>query len=151
MTVNIAPRGDKKELEHNLTFMPKFDEHGLIPAIATDLHTGDVLMVAYMNEESLKKTLEIGEAVYYSRSRKELWHKGATSGHVQKVHELRTDCDQDALWMKVEQLGGGACHNGFTSCFYRAVNLHPTADKPVELSQIIHSKTFNPDEVYKKK
>jgi phosphoribosyl-AMP cyclohydrolase len=152
----FASRGDRQAVEHGLSFMPKFDKDGLIPAIATDIDTGDLLMVAYMNEESLKRTLEIGEAVYYSRSRQELWHKGATSGHVQKVHEIRTDCDQDALWLKVKQLGGGACHNGFTSCFYRAVDLSAPANKvataaEVQLQQVISDKTFDPDQVYRKK
>lgn len=121
MTSPFASRADRKAVENALAFAPKFDHDGLIVAIATDWKTNDVLMVAYMNEEALRRTLEIGEAVYYSRSRKEQWHKGATSGHVQIVHEILTDCDQDALVLKVEQKGPGCCHNGYRSCFYRRV------------------------------
>lgn len=113
--------GTKQELESGSVFMPKFDADGLIPAIAQDFSTGQVLMLAYMNSESLKMTLELGQAVYYSRSRREIWHKGATSGQFQIVHEILVDCDQDAVVLKVEQLGGGACHTGAKSCFYRAV------------------------------
>ena len=102
---------------------PKFDDNGLIPAVAMDAETKEPLMLAYMNKQSLLMTLELGEAVYYSRSRQEIWHKGATSGHTQKVKEIRTDCDQDALIIYVEQLGAGACHTGRNSCFYRKVNL----------------------------
>lgn len=121
MTPPFASRTDRKAVENALAFAPKFDSDGLIVAIATDWKTNEVLMVAYMNEESLRRTLEIGEAVYYSRSRKEQWHKGATSGHVQIIHEILTDCDQDALVLKVEQKGHGCCHNGYRSCFYRRV------------------------------
>jgi len=96
-----------------------FDEKGLIPAIAQDAETGEVLMLAYMNEDSLKKTLETGEMWYWSRSRKELWHKGETSGNIQKVKEIYYDCDADALLAKIEQVGGVACHTGNRSCFYR--------------------------------
>jgi phosphoribosyl-AMP cyclohydrolase len=117
----FSPRTDKKTIEEGLSFAPKFDKDGLIVAIAQDAATGEVLMVAYMNEESLKLTLQLGEAVYYSRSRQEIWHKGKTSGHVQKVAQILTDCDQDALVIKVQQLGEGACHTGFRSCFYRSV------------------------------
>ncbi len=103
----FPPPGDKKALEEGLVFTPKFDADGLIPAMAIDATTKEPLMLAYMNAESLGLTLELGEAVYWSRSRKELWHKGKTSGQVQKVVEIRTDCDQDALVVYVEQLGGG--------------------------------------------
>lgn len=101
--------------------MPKFDENGLIPAMAIDAKTKEPLMLAYMNAESLAKTLEIGEAVYYSRSRQTQWHKGATSGEFQKIISIRTDCDQDALILEVEQQGGGCCHTKRPSCFYRTV------------------------------
>lgn len=117
----FAQRGGKAEIEEGTDFAPKFDQYGLIPAMAIDAITKEPLMLAYMNEESLRLTLEIGEAVYYSRSRKELWHKGKTSGHIQKVVEIRTDCDQDALVVYVEQIGAGACHTGRGSCFYRNV------------------------------
>lgn len=117
----LFPRGDKAAVESGDQFMPKFDAAGLIVAVAQDAHSGQVLMVAYMNEESLLKTLELGEAVYYSRSRQELWHKGATSGQIQRVVEILVDCDQDALVVRVDQQGGGACHTGEPTCFYRSV------------------------------
>ena len=96
-----------------------WSEDGLIPAIAQDAQSGDILMVAWMNRESLKRTVETGEAVYWSRSRKKLWHKGEESGHIQKVLELRLDCDEDVLLMKIEQVGGIACHTGRRSCFFQ--------------------------------
>lgn len=111
---------DKKDLEEKLNFLPKFDRHGLIPCVATCSVSGDVLMFAYMNEEALYKTIETGEAHYWSRSRQELWHKGKTSGHIQKITEIRTDCDQDCIWIKVST-DEGACHTGRRSCFYRKV------------------------------
>lgn len=117
----FPPPGDKKQLEEGLVFTPKFDADGLVPAMAIDATTKEPLMLAYMNAESLRLTLELGEAVYWSRSRKELWHKGKTSGQVQKVVEIRTDCDQDALVVYVEQLGCGCCHTGRNDCFYRKV------------------------------
>ena len=101
--------------------MPKFDENGLIPAMAIDAQTKKPLMLAYMNADSLQQTLEKQEAVYYSRSRQTIWHKGATSGEFQKVIAIRTDCDQDALILEVEQQGGGCCHTKRPSCFYRNV------------------------------
>jgi phosphoribosyl-AMP cyclohydrolase len=101
----------------------KFDEHGLIAAMAVDADTHAPLMLAYMNEESLRMTLELGQAVYWSRSRKTLWHKGATSGEFQEIVEIRTDCDQDALVLRVKQRGGGCCHTKRASCFYRVVRL----------------------------
>ena len=103
-------------------------------------------MLAWMNEESLKETLRIGEAVYYSRSRKEIWHKGATSGHTQKVREIRTDCDQDVVLMYVNQQGAGACHTGRRTCFYRTIS----PGDPAAL-QFIGERTFDPDAVYGKK
>ena len=114
----FAPRGGKAEVEEGADFSPKFDADGLIPAMAMDATTKEPLMLAYMNEESLRRTLEIGEAVYWSRSRQEFWHKGATSGHIQKIVEIRTDCDQDALVLKGRP-AGPACHTGERSCFYR--------------------------------
>ena len=111
----FAPRGGKAEIEEGVDFSPKFDADGLIPAMAVDATTREPLMLAYMNAESLRRTLELGEAVYWSRSRQEFWHKGATSGHIQRVVEIRTDCDQDALVVVVEQIGAGACHSGRNS------------------------------------
>jgi phosphoribosyl-AMP cyclohydrolase len=102
---------------------PKFDGSGLLTCVATDVHTGEVLMVAHMNAEALRKTIATRQAWYFSRSRQRLWRKGETSGHEQRVIEMRIDCDQDAVWIRVEQVGPGACHTGRRSCFYRAVPL----------------------------
>ena len=145
MSFPFLSRGPKPEVEEGLGFMPKFDSDGLIVAIATEAVTGQVLMVAYMNAESLAATLEKGEAVYWSRSRQELWHKGATSGAVQKVVEILTDCDQDALVLKVEQVGDAACHSGRRSCFYRRVV------SSTELVEVDSERLFDPEEVYGKK
>jgi phosphoribosyl-AMP cyclohydrolase len=97
----------------------QWDEHGLVPVIAQEAGSGDILMFAWMNREALAKTVELGEAVYWSRSRKKLWHKGEESGHVQKVLEIRLDCDEDVVLLKVEQAGGIACHTGRHSCFFQ--------------------------------
>ena len=128
--------------------MPKFDADGLLTAVVTDAKSGDVLMVAHMNEEALRKTIASGEAWYYSRSRKALWKKGETSGHVQRVIELRVDCDQDALWLRVDQQGPGACHTGRRSCFYRAIPLGKTGAVTLEFRDA--EKQFDPGSVYKK-
>lgn len=137
------------DIEEGLTFLPKFDADGLVTTVVTDVSSGDVLMVAHMNAEALAKTVETGEAWYYSRSRKKLWKKGESSGHAQRVAELRVDCDQDALWLKVEQLGPGACHTGRRSCFYRAVPLGQTGKKgQVTLEFRNGDKTFDPSKVY---
>jgi phosphoribosyl-AMP cyclohydrolase len=112
----------KDALEQGEILTPRFDANGLIAAVTTHATTGEVLMLAWMNAEALEKTLATGEAHYFSRSRNELWHKGATSGQVQIVDEIRIDCDQDAVWMKVRPQGdGGACHTGQVSCFYRTI------------------------------
>jgi phosphoribosyl-AMP cyclohydrolase len=140
---------DKSDIEEGLAFLPKFDADGLITAVATDYKSGDVLMVAHMNAQAVAKTIETGEAWYYSRSRKSLWKKGETSGHVQRVVELRVDCDQDALWLKVEQTGEGACHTGRRSCFYRAVPVGQTGAVTLEFRD--GEKTFDPGKVYEKK
>ncbi len=114
---------DKQALERGAELAPRFDEKGLIAAVATHAETGEVLMLAWMNAEALKLTIDTGEAHYFSRSRQALWKKGETSGQVQRVTELRVDCDQDAVWIKVLPQGdGGACHVGFRSCFYRALD-----------------------------
>jgi phosphoribosyl-AMP cyclohydrolase len=114
--------GSKEDLERGAVLAPRFDAAGLVCAVATHADTGEVLMIAWMNAEALKLTLETGEAHYFSRSRGELWHKGATSGQIQSVVEVRIDCDQDAVWLKVRPQGdGGACHTGARSCFYRVV------------------------------
>ena len=120
-SIHFAPRESKSALEEGLAFAPKFDADGLIPAMALDAETGAPLMLAYMNEESLRQTIQLGQAVYWSRSRKQLWHKGATSGEFQEIVELLTDCDQDALILKVKQPGGGCCHTKRSTCFYRRI------------------------------
>jgi phosphoribosyl-AMP cyclohydrolase len=145
-TITFAARDDRKLVESGDAFAPKFDEHGLIVAVAQDADSGEVLMVAYMNEASLRLTLEIGEAVYYSRSRQEIWHKGATSGHTQVVERILTDCDQDALVLKVRQQGPGCCHTGYRSCFFRKVE-GPGA--PVALGPEIDAPAYDPKEVYR--
>ena len=128
-TFPIAP--DKHALEHGTTLSPRFDANGLIAAVATHAATGEVLMLAWMNAEALDLTLKTGEAHYFSRSRNELWRKGATSGQIQLVAEARIDCDQDAVWLKVEPQGdGGACHVGFRSCFYRVVKDGKLVERP---------------------
>lgn len=110
---------DTAQLETGAVLAPRFDAQGLITAVATDAASGDVLMVAHMNAQALRLTLETGQAHYWSRSRQALWHKGATSGEIQDVVELRIDCDQDAVWLKVRQRGSGCCHVGYPLCFYR--------------------------------
>jgi phosphoribosyl-AMP cyclohydrolase len=120
----LSDADDREALERGDRLTPRFDRDGLVPAVATDADSGEVLMLAYMNAEALELTLSTGHAHYWSRSRGELWRKGATSGQVQKVVELRLDCDQDAVWLKVRPQGdGGACHVGYRSCFYRVAEL----------------------------
>jgi phosphoribosyl-AMP cyclohydrolase len=143
----FAQRGSTEQVEEGIVLSPKFDADGLVTCVATDAGSGDVLMVAHMNAEALQKTIESGEAWYYSRSRRSLWRKGETSGHVQRVVEMRIDCDQDAVWIKVEQGGPGACHTGRRSCFYRVVPLGAGADA-VTLDFRDADKTFDPTRVY---
>ena len=135
------------DIEEGLAFTPKFDTDGLVTAVVTDAKSGDVLMVAHMNKEAIRKTVVSGQAWYYSRSRQTLWRKGETSGHTQRVVELRVDCDQDALWLKVEQAGEGACHTGRRSCFYRAVPLGKAGGIKLEFRDA--EKRFDPSKVYK--
>ncbi len=137
-----------RDIEEGLSFLPKFDADGLLTAVVTEAGTGDVLMVAHMNDEAVRKTVETGEAWYFSRSRQKLWKKGESSGHVQRVLELRVDCDQDALWLKVEQQGPGACHTGRRSCFYRAAPLGQKGAVRLEFRD--GDKTFDPNAVYGK-
>jgi phosphoribosyl-AMP cyclohydrolase len=136
------------EIEEGARLLPKFDADGLITAVATDAATGDVLMVAHMNAEALAKTIATGDAHYYSRSRKKLWRKGEESGHTQRVIEIRVDCDQDAVWLRVEQTGPGACHTGRRSCFYRAVPLGQSGEATLEFRDA--DKAFDPAEAYKR-
>lgn len=131
--IQLAARDTKEFVEQGLALAPKFDADGLIPAMAVDWRTNEPLMLAFMNEESLKRTLALGQAVYYSRSRKQLWHKGATSGEFQLVKEIRIDCDQDALVLKVEQLGGGCCHTKAPTCFYRRLAMDRLGEGTVPL------------------
>jgi phosphoribosyl-AMP cyclohydrolase len=144
---SFSPRVSVEQVEAELA--PKFDAEGLLPVVTTDAGTGDVLMLGYMNAEALTKTIETGEAHYWSRSRKVLWHKGATSGLVQKVVDLRIDDDQDAVWLKVDVAGSGAsCHVGYRSCFYRSV---PTGAAPTPGLRLLYredEKTFDPVQVY---
>ncbi len=119
----FAVRSDKAAVEEGMGFAPKFDSDGLMPAMAVDADTGEPLMLAYMNEESLRLTLATRQAVYWSRSRKEIWHKGKTSGEFQDVEEILVDCDQDALVLRVRQRGGGCCHTKRATCFYRRIDL----------------------------
>ena len=141
-----TPSSNKAELESGPAFTPRFDENGLITAVVTDVRDGELLMVAHMNAEALALTIETGIAHYYSRSRKSLWKKGESSGHVQRVVEMRVDCDQDAIWIKVVQEGPGACHTGRRSCFYRAVPLGAKGAITLEFREA--EKAFDPTRVY---
>ena len=138
------------EVEEGKFLSPKFDKQGLIPVVTTDYKKGDVLMMGYMNAVALKKTIETKEAHYWSRSRKTIWHKGKTSGYVQKVKDIRIDDDQDCVWLKVDIGNGASCHVGYRSCFYRSI---PTGKikntKKVKMKFKENKKKFNPGEVYK--
>jgi phosphoribosyl-AMP cyclohydrolase len=148
-TVSPAPQSEA-DIEESTVFAPRFDADGLLPVVVTAAETGDVLMVAYMNEEALARTIATGEAHYWSRSRRCLWRKGEESGNTQLVVELRTDCDQDALWLKVETAGSGAnCHTGRTSCFYRAVPLRTPPGGGLALSFVEAERQFDPEAVYR--
>ena len=134
----------KKVIEEGNQFMPQFAGNGLIPAIAQDARSGQVLMVAYMNQEALSLTMETGFAVYYSRSRQKLWRKGEQSGHQQKIQEILVDCDQDCLILKVS-VDSGQCHTGHQSCFYRKLAPGSTSEL-----RVISEKVFDPDKAYHK-
>ena len=125
------------KLSDDIRAQLKFDDKGLITAIAQDHETNEILMLAFMNLEALEKTVETGKAHYFSRSRGKLWLKGESSGHVQLVHDMYIDCDADAVLMKIEQLGGGACHMGYRSCFYRTLE-----------GDVVSKKVFDPEDVY---
>ena len=139
-----------EQVEESPGLAPKFDDNGLIPVVTTDFVSGEVLMHAYMNREALSKTLQVCEAVYYSRSRQTLWHKGQTSGLVQIVKEIRIDDDQDCVWLRVDVQGGASCHVGYRSCFYRTVPFGRATDNKEQLTlQFTESeKVFDPDVVY---
>jgi phosphoribosyl-AMP cyclohydrolase len=141
----------KQTIEAGLRFTPKFDENGLIPVIAQDARTGQVLMVAYMNREALDLTIQTGYAVYFSRTRKKLWKKGEESGHIQKVKRILVDCDQDCLLLKVS-VDAGQCHTGYQSCFYRALKKGSGIVKMAYAKKLefIAKKAFDPEKIYKK-
>jgi len=148
-TVSPAP-DSKTEIEEGTVFAPRFDADGLLPVVATSAETGDVLMLAFMNEEALARTIATGEAHYWSRSRGRLWRKGEESGNTQRVVELRTDCDQDAVWLKVETTGAGAnCHTARKSCFYRAVPVGAGSGGGVSLRFVDAERQFDPEAVYR--
>jgi phosphoribosyl-AMP cyclohydrolase len=141
----VSTSAHSHDREEGLEFQPKFDASGLVTCVATDAASGDVLMVAHMNDEALRKTIASGEAWYFSRSRKALWRKGETSGHTQRVIEMRMDCDQDAVWIRVEQTGA-ACHTGRRSCFYRKVG---GDGGDTRLSFVDADRLFDPAKVYR--
>ena len=140
-----------KQVEESTSFAPKFDKNGLIPVVTTDYESGETLMHGFMNKEALQKTIELGEAVYYSRSRKTLWHKGKVSGLIQIIKEIRIDDDQDCIWLRVNVQGGSSCHVGYRSCFYRIV---PFGKKIKNKTKLVlkfteTKKVFNPKDIYK--
>jgi phosphoribosyl-AMP cyclohydrolase len=142
----VSTSADIDDREEGRALQPKFDASGLVTCVATDAATGEVLMVAHMNDEALRKTIASGDAWYFSRSRKALWRKGESSGHTQRVVEMRLDCDQDAVWIRVEQLGA-ACHTGRRSCFYRQVT---AGEGKAQLSFVDADRVFDPKGVYRK-
>ena len=145
-------RENVADIEEGKLLSPKFDSNGLIPVITTDCKTGEVLMHGYMNSEALKKTIESKKAHYWSRSRKEVWLKGETSGFFQKVTEIRIDDDQDSIWMSVDIGNGASCHVGYKSCFYRSVPLGKIEDtEKVEMEFNDKKKKFDPNIIYKGK
>lgn len=150
MRIKFANRGDSDDVETTDKFAPKFGRDGLIPAIAQDASSSEVIMFAFMNKEALEKTITTGIAHYWSRSRAKLWRKGETSGETQKIVEIRTDCDQDVVLIKVKVLGRGAtCHTGKRACFYRKVKTGDLAEgMPVTLDDIGGEALFDPKKVY---
>ena len=143
-------RDNIKEVEEGKYLEPKFDENGLIPVVATDFKTGDILMHGYMNNEALKKTIETKEAHYWSRSRKKIWHKGQISGFVQTIKEIRIDDDQDSVWLSVDIGNGASCHVGYRSCFYRSIPLGQVKNiQELEMEFKENKKIFDPKKVYK--
>ena len=145
--IKFEKRKTIEQVEESTELAPKFDQDGLIPVVTTDFSSGEVLMQGYMNEEALKKTISLGEAVYYSRSRQSLWHKGKTSGLVQTIKEIRIDDDQDCVWLRVNVQGGASCHVGYRSCFYRSVPFGNNSSKTI-LKFEEKEKVFDPKKVY---
>ena len=150
MQFMFKKRDNIKEVEEGKYLSPKFDENGLIPVIATDFQTGDILMHAYMNDEALKKTIETKEVHYWSRSRKKIWRKGQVSGFVQIVKEIRIDDDQDSVWLSVDIGNGASCHVGYRSCFYRSIPLGKIKnEEALKMEFKEKKKIFDPKKVYK--
>ena len=145
--IKFEKRKTIEQVEESTELAPKFDQDGLIPVVTTDFSSGEVLMQGYMNEEALKKTISLGEAVYYSRSRQTLWHKGKTSGLVQTVKEIRIDDEQDCVWLRVDVQGGASCHVGYRSCFYRSVPFGENSSSSI-LKFEEKEKVFDPKKVY---
>ena len=145
--IKFEKRKTIEQIEESTELAPKFDQDGLIPVVTTDFSSGEVLMQGYMNEEALKKTISLGEAVYYSRSRQTLWHKGKTSGLIQKIKEIRIDDDQDCIWLRVNVQGGASCHVGYRSCFYRSVPFGENNSSRI-LKFEEKEKVFDPKKVY---
>ena len=151
-TFMFKKRENVADIEEGNLLSPKFNNDGLIPVITTDFKTKEVLMQGFMNSEALKKTIETKEAHYWSRSRKEVWHKGETSGFVQKVVEMRIDDDQDSIWMSVDIGDGASCHVGYKSCFYRSITLGKIVNtEKVKIDFKEKKKKFDPEVVYKNK
>ena len=151
MTENFfEERKSIKQVEESTDFAPKFGSDGLIPVVTTDFNSGELLMQGYMSEEAFSQTLKLGEAVYYSRSRRSLWHKGKTSGFIQKIKEIRIDDDQDCIWLRVDVVGGSSCHVGYRSCFYRSVPFGESINKSkIKLEFKEKEKVFDPKKIYK--
>jgi len=148
--IQFEKRKSIEQVEESNELAPKFDSNGLIPVVTTDFSSGELLMQGYMNEEAFKKTISLGEAVYFSRSRNALWHKGKTSGLTQKIKEIRIDDDQDSIWLTVDIGDGASCHVGYRSCFYRSIPLGPIDNgRKVEMEFLEKEKKFDPEEVYK--
>ena len=149
MSGPFAERATVEQVEEGAELAPKFDDRGLIPAVTTDFESGELLMHGFMNEAALRRTIETGEAHYYSRSREAIWHKGATSGLLQNIIEMRIDDDQDCVWLRVRVGGNGAsCHVGYRSCFYRSLPTGALPDAPVTLTFEETEKVFDPLAVY---
>ena len=147
--IKFEKRKSVEQVEESTELAPKFDQNGIIPVVTTDYDTGEVLMQGYMNEEAFKKTIKLGEAVYYSRSRKKIWHKGQVSGLIQKIKEIRIDDDQDCVWLRVDVIGGASCHVGYRSCFYRSIPFGPqqtSSDTSLQFEE--KEKVFDPKKVY---
>ena len=146
----FTKRKSIKQIEEGTALAPKFDKFGLIPVITSDFKKGNVLMLGYMNKKALKKTIETGEAHYWSRSRKIIWHKGSNSGFIQKIKEIRIDDDQDSIWLRVDIGSGASCHVGYRSCFYRSIPLGNFKNgKKIKMNFKTKKKVFNPKKVYK--